>query len=82
MCFGHCSNCGQIDSVEDLMKVLNHPKFEAAFEATFNSYVQSQPDKMHYCPTPDCPTIYKASKEPGVFPGLNAWLRSVSDVEN
>ncbi|KIX96056.1 uncharacterized protein Z520_08311 [Fonsecaea multimorphosa CBS 102226] len=71
MCFGDCNNCGHIVSLKELKKILDFHKFEAILETSFESYIRSQPDKMQYCPTPDCPTIYKVSDEAGAFTCVN-----------
>lgn len=31
--------------------------------AAFLSYIQSRPKDYHYCPTPDCPQVYRATHE-------------------
>ncbi|OAP62286.1 hypothetical protein AYL99_04489 [Fonsecaea erecta] len=71
LCFEDCSKCGQIDSLTELKGVLKHDKFEAILEASFDSYIRSHPEMMQYCPTPDCPTIYKVSEAADMFTCVN-----------
>ncbi|OAG38960.1 hypothetical protein AYO21_06838 [Fonsecaea monophora] len=71
VCFGNSSHCGQVVSLKELKEILRHDKFEAVLEASIGAHIRSQPDKMQYCPTPDCPTIYKVSDEASVFTCVN-----------
>ena len=66
--------CESVVSLQHLRKVLSHESFEALFEASFASYIRSHPVAIQYCPTPDCPTIYKVTQELGVFTCCNCLI--------
>ncbi|KAI0711126.1 hypothetical protein C8T65DRAFT_184782 [Cerioporus squamosus] len=61
-CLGNeakCSHCIPISIAEQL---LTTNEFDAVVRASFLAYVQSRPDEFHYCPTPDCPQVYRKTK--------------------
>ncbi|KIW72360.1 hypothetical protein PV04_00559 [Phialophora macrospora] len=66
-CFEDLSTCGQMVSLDEIKKNLDNSTFEAVLESSFEQYIRSRPDQIQYCPTPDCPSIYKVSEAPDVF---------------
>jgi len=60
-CLGQEATCSQPVSVAVARDVLNADDFDRVINASFFAYVYSRPDEFHYCPTPDCPQIYRSA---------------------
>lgn len=65
VCYGAEGNCGQSVDLDTLRTILSHEKFQALLSTSLECYVRSRPDQVTYCPTPDCPTIYRVTSDPG-----------------
>ena len=61
-----CSTPFAISTIQDC---LSKSDADQLFEAAFASYIQCRPKEYSYCPTPDCPTVYKvtATNENALF---------------
>jgi hypothetical protein len=73
-CFANLGTCGHMVSLDEIKKTLNNSTFEAVLDSSFEQYIRSKPDHIQYCPTPDCPSIYKVSEAPGVFTCSNCLI--------
>jgi IBR domain, a half RING-finger domain len=60
-CLGNEATCSQPVSVNIARDVLTADDFDRVVNASFFAYVYSRPDEFHYCPTPDCPQIYRSA---------------------
>ncbi|KAF7973906.1 hypothetical protein HWV62_13946 [Athelia sp. TMB] len=60
-CLGDEAKCSQTVSVTAARNVLSADDFDAVADAAFHSYVYARPDEFHYCPTPNCPQIYRTA---------------------
>lgn len=59
-CLGNEAKCSVPISVTVAREKLPAHDFEAIVKAAFSSYVQRHPDEFHYCPSPNCPQVYRA----------------------
>jgi len=62
-CFGHSGECGKIISLQDLQHALPHETFESLLLRSLDSYVRTHSQELRYCPTPDCPSVYRPSTD-------------------
>ncbi|KZP25503.1 hypothetical protein FIBSPDRAFT_700145, partial [Athelia psychrophila] len=61
-CLGAEAKCSQTISVTTAARdVLSANDFDAVADAAFHSYVYARPDEFHYCPTANCPQIYRTA---------------------
>ena len=60
-CLGNEATCSQPVSVYFARDILTADGFDRVVNASFFAYVYSRPDEFHYCPTPDCPQIYRSA---------------------
>ncbi|KAI5118605.1 hypothetical protein M0805_004180 [Coniferiporia weirii] len=63
-CLGNGSRCPELIALPLCRKLLQKDQFSRLVDASFMAYIQTRPQEFHYCPTPDCPQIYR--KTPGV----------------
>jgi hypothetical protein len=65
-CLGNEGKCTERISLYAAKEVLSAADFDATVSAAFDTYVQTHPEELHYCPTPDCPQVFRPAPE-GVF---------------
>lgn len=58
MC-AHQKNCQKALLLRDLHNLLNQDEFNSLTEKAINAFINSCGQKYKYCPTPDCPSIFK-----------------------
>lgn len=61
-CLGDDAKCSHLIPLSLAEELLTPDEFDAVVRASFLAYVQSRPDEFHYCPTPDCPQVYRKTK--------------------
>ncbi|KAI0945379.1 hypothetical protein AcW1_001614 [Taiwanofungus camphoratus] len=66
-CLGDEATCTQSIPLATAQELLSTNDFEAVIQASFTAYVQSRPSEFHYCPTPDCPQIYRTGRSDTVL---------------
>ncbi|KAI9852993.1 MAG: hypothetical protein M1838_002772 [Thelocarpon superellum] len=66
-CLGDEGRCGHSFSLDQLEGVLSAQALDALLQASFEDYVRTKPAELQYCPTPDCPQIYRVSTDGLVF---------------
>ncbi|KAE9369945.1 hypothetical protein N431DRAFT_511898 [Stipitochalara longipes BDJ] len=66
-CFGSDGTCQQICTFDELKKMLSSSTFESLLRNSFDSHTRTRPNDFQYCPTPDCPQIYRPSTNGHVF---------------
>lgn len=59
-CLGDQGRCKERIPLSVASDVLAAEQFQAVAEAAFSSHVQSHSDEFHYCPSPDCPQVYRS----------------------
>lgn len=64
-CLGDEGRCGTPVPIHVAKEILPMEKFREVTRASFLSYVHSRPSEFFYCPTPDCPQVYR-SAPPGI----------------
>lgn len=58
-------NCNALILLTDLRSLLSADKLEDLFRASLGAFVASSAGTYRYCPTPDCPSVYRnASSDP------------------
>ena len=62
-CIGDACNCQHTVSLIELRRILSHETFEEVLMKSLDFHVRSHPDLLQYCPTADCPTIYRVSED-------------------
>ena len=65
-CLGDEGKCTERISLFAAKEVLSAADFDATVSAAFDTYVQTHPDELQYCPTPDCPQVFRPAPE-GIF---------------
>ncbi|KAI0070525.1 hypothetical protein K474DRAFT_769682 [Panus rudis PR-1116 ss-1] len=60
-CLGDGAKCSQPVPIDIARELLSASEFDRVTEASAISYVQSRPQEFFYCPTPDCPQIYRSA---------------------
>lgn len=66
-CLGDEGGCEQPFSIQELERVLSSNDFEELLKASFATYIRTRPSELQYCPTPDCPQIYRITRNGSVF---------------
>ncbi|PPQ97579.1 hypothetical protein CVT26_002307 [Gymnopilus dilepis] len=64
-CLGNSAKCTERIPLLTARALLPAASLDALVHAAFGAHVQSHSD-LHYCPTPDCPQVYRSAKG-GVF---------------
>jgi len=62
-CLGDSGKCAQIFSLDELKDGLTDGQFENLLEASFATYIRTNPAAFQYCSTPDCPQVYRSSTD-------------------
>ena len=65
-CLGNEGKCTERISLYTAKEVLSAADFDTMVSAAFDTYVQTHPEELHYCPTPDCPQVFRPAPE-GIF---------------
>ncbi|KAI8986757.1 hypothetical protein BD414DRAFT_416009 [Trametes punicea] len=58
-CLANEARCSQPISLFIAQRLLSTEQFDAVVNAAFTAYIQERPTEFHYCPTPDCPQVYR-----------------------
>jgi IBR domain, a half RING-finger domain len=66
-CLGDQGHCNHVFEIEELERALPTNVFDKLLESSFDKYVRQNPDKLKFCPTPDCSQIYRVFTESGEF---------------
>jgi hypothetical protein len=67
ICQGDEGKCLHIFAIEELKNMLPFPAFEDLLNTSFQSHIRTHPTEFQYCPTPDCPQIYRLSPDGRIF---------------
>lgn len=62
-CVGNEGRCGAKIPIAIAKRVLSGSELEAIVTAAFLAYVNARPKEYHFCPTPDCPQIYRTTQQ-------------------
>ena len=60
-CLGDSATCLQIFGLQEIKDSLPSHAFEQLLQDSFTAHVRTNPKSFQYCPTPDCPQIYRVS---------------------
>ena len=63
VCHGIDKKCGEPIPLPIAREILTPDDFEVLFQSAFSSHVLLHPETLHYCPTPDCPQVYRVTPE-------------------
>ena len=63
-CLGADAKCAHAVPLTTAMALLPPDEFDALATAAFLAYVQARPNEFRFCPTPDCPQVYRRSDRP------------------
>ncbi|THH07562.1 hypothetical protein EW145_g3293 [Phellinidium pouzarii] len=74
-CLGDDSQCRELIPLPLCKTLLEKDDFSRLIDASFSLYIKTRPQEFHYCPTPDCPQIYRAT--PGVVLQCPSCLASI-----
>lgn len=66
-CLGGQGKCARIFGIRELVETLPYGRFETLLKAAFNAYVRKHPEELRYCPTADCPSLYRPTKMGSIF---------------
>lgn len=58
-CLGNNGTCEELLPLNVCRKLVSKELFHSLLESSFGTFVQSRPDEYFYCPTPDCPQVYR-----------------------
>lgn len=62
-CIGAAATCSRIFALTELSTALSSGGFDELLESSFALHVRGNPTEFQYCPTPDCPNIYRISMD-------------------
>ena len=65
-CLGNEAKCTERISLYAAKEVLSAADFDTMVSAAFDAYVQTHPEELQYCPTPDCLQVFRPARE-GIF---------------
>ncbi|KAF5380051.1 hypothetical protein D9615_006139 [Tricholomella constricta] len=74
-CLGNDAKCTEQIPLQVARKILTTREFDAIVDAAFASHIQSRADEFHYCPSPDCPQIYRRAPRDTVLQCPSCLLR-------
>lgn len=60
-CLGNEGRCALPIPIVIAKELLSSEQFAAVTRASFLSYIHSRPTEFFYCPTPDCPQVYRTA---------------------
>ncbi|KAE9587777.1 hypothetical protein Lal_00021997 [Lupinus albus] len=60
ICCAH-EGCGHPFLIADLRSLLSHVKLDELFKASLGAFVASSGGTYRFCPSPDCPSIYRVA---------------------
>jgi hypothetical protein len=66
-CLGDQAKCSQPLPISVARDILTAAQFDALVQAAFLAHVHSHPQEFHYCPTPDCPQVYRKGPRDAVL---------------
>ncbi|TFK41548.1 hypothetical protein BDQ12DRAFT_599545 [Crucibulum laeve] len=66
-CLGDEARCSERIPLETARQVLPLNGFDAVVEAAFSAHIHTHPDEFHFCPSPDCPQVYRATADAAVL---------------
>ena len=60
-CLGASATCLQVFGLQEIKDSLPSTAFEQLLQDSFTAHIRTNPKSYQYCPTPDCPQIYRVS---------------------
>ncbi|OJT02813.1 hypothetical protein TRAPUB_6669 [Trametes pubescens] len=60
-CLADSARCTEPIALSTAQRLLSTDEFDAVVNAAFVAHVQQHPADFHYCPTPDCPQVYRTA---------------------
>lgn len=63
----NCANCNQEFVIEDLERILLRSPQPRLFDVLLTEFIRRHPTEWHFCPTPECESVYKRSASYEVF---------------
>jgi hypothetical protein len=78
-CLGNEAKCTEKIPLTLAREILSASEFDAVVNAAFSLHVQSRLDEFHYCPSPDCPQIYRTTGRDTVLQCPSCLLRLCSN---
>ncbi|TDL24556.1 hypothetical protein BD410DRAFT_94217 [Rickenella mellea] len=61
-CLGNDATCGKPVSLWTIRELLSKSDFKNLVDASFRQYVQARPREFRYCPSADCPQVYRGAR--------------------
>ncbi|KAJ7770618.1 hypothetical protein B0H16DRAFT_218276 [Mycena metata] len=77
-CLGDEAKCTEPISLTVARSILQPSEFNAIVDASVSSYVHAHAKQFHYCPSPDCPQIYRTGPKGSVVQCPSCLLRICS----
>jgi IBR domain, a half RING-finger domain/Zinc finger, C3HC4 type (RING finger) len=65
-CIGNDGTCGRLISIPTIEIFLLPAQANTLLDLSFQDYLDRHPQEFKYCPTPDCPQIYRLEEGKGV----------------
>jgi hypothetical protein len=62
-CLGNEGRCGTKIPIGVAKKVLTGHELDAAVEAAFLAHIYARPKEFRFCPSPDCPQVYRTTQQ-------------------
>jgi hypothetical protein len=66
-CVGEKGECKHLVEVREAMEILPYRRFLDLLQGVLAAYVHAHAQALRYCPTPDCPSLYKPSRNGVIF---------------
>lgn len=79
-CYGDAGACSAAFTLLEVKEHLSSSILEKILDSSFKAYIQRQPDKFRYCPTPECGFVYRCSPESGAKAVLHTCSNCFEDI--
>lgn len=77
-CLGNEASCPERIPLSVARELLSASQFDSVMHSAFSAHVHARPDEFHYCPTPDCPQIYRSAPKGTVLQCPSCLIRICS----
>ncbi|KAK0445159.1 hypothetical protein EV421DRAFT_343101 [Armillaria borealis] len=77
-CLGNEASCPERIPLSVARELLSASQFDSVMHSAFSAHVHARPGEFHYCPTPDCPQIYRSAPKGTVLQCPSCLIRICS----
>ncbi|KAG7446782.1 uncharacterized protein BT62DRAFT_86477 [Guyanagaster necrorhizus] len=77
-CLGNGATCLERIPLSVARELLSASEFDSVMHSAFSAHVHAHPNEFYYCPTPDCPQIYRSATKGTVLQCPSCLIRICS----